>query len=229
MWGRRLRDSKWHVRAVSSALTPPRRVRQATARWTGLLRLLAGCQLSVYGNQAISGIQVLVGVDRHFAPAAAILAIKEGIETGLSAQQRTGIAAWAALSIGGKRGLILSLPPLAREVIISAADDDATGYGQKASRDTVERFRNRSWTAFMPIPVIPGTDFNEVLRERGVLATRLQVHNLEGGMRTLTEPWICWGSPLNCRHGKDLQRWSVSDLLRQNFQAGLVAFLQLVH
>ena len=43
------------------------------------------------------------GYSVHHAPAAESIAVAEGIETGLSVIQATGIPTWAALSIGGMR------------------------------------------------------------------------------------------------------------------------------
>jgi putative DNA primase/helicase len=60
----------------------------------------------------------------RLAPAGAILAIAEGIETALSYMQVTGTPTWAALSARGIRGLVL--PKNVMEVVI-AADPDPVG------------------------------------------------------------------------------------------------------
>ena len=58
------------------------------------------------------------------APPGPILAVAEGIETGLSYQQTTDIPTWAALSAGGIRNLVL--PDIVEEVVV-AADPDPVG------------------------------------------------------------------------------------------------------
>ena len=58
------------------------------------------------------------------APVRRILAVAEGIETGISYQQATNIPTWAALSAGGIRNLVL--PDLVEEVTV-AADPDPVG------------------------------------------------------------------------------------------------------
>ena len=58
----------------------------------------------------------------RLAPLANVLMVGEGIETCLAAMQATGLAAWAALSTSGLRGL--DLPRDARDVIVLADGDD---------------------------------------------------------------------------------------------------------
>jgi hypothetical protein len=89
------------------------------------------------------------------APGAKI-AVSEGIETGLSFQQATGIPTWAALSAGGIKRLVL--PPDAQEVLI-AADADKVGLvaaHKAASRWHVEGRRVRI------VKPPEGLDFNEL-------------------------------------------------------------------
>lgn len=62
----------------------------------------------------------------RLAEAERTLVIGEGIETALSAMQASGIPAWAALSAGGIRSLVLPPLPLAARVTI-AADPDPAG------------------------------------------------------------------------------------------------------
>lgn len=80
--------------------------------------------------------------------------------------------------IDGMRKLILPPLPLAGEVII-CADNDAAEHGQKAAQDAAERWKAEGRTVFVSTPDRPDTDFNDVLRERGVLAGRLQIKRLE--------------------------------------------------
>jgi hypothetical protein len=98
------------------------------------------------------------GAAVRLATAGPKLAISEGIETGLSFMQATGIPTWAALSTGGMQTLVL--PPDAREVIIAADPDDA---GQKAARSAALKFWSQGRTVRIITPP-KGQDFNELAR-----------------------------------------------------------------
>jgi hypothetical protein len=87
------------------------------------------------------------------------LAVSEGIETGLSFMQATGIPTWAALSTGGMRTLIL--PPDVREVVIAADPDEQ---GLEAARAAATRW----WAEGRKIRIAKppnGLDFNDLARE----------------------------------------------------------------
>jgi hypothetical protein len=90
------------------------------------------------------------------APPAPILAVSEGIESGLSYMAGSGIGTWAALSAIGIRNLIL--PDLVRQVIV-AVDPDPVGL-------MAARFAARRWLAegrqvsFARAPL--GLDFNDL-------------------------------------------------------------------
>jgi putative DNA primase/helicase len=103
----------------------------------------------------------------RLAPADKTLAIVEGIETGLSVQQSTGIPTWAALSTSGIKALVLPELPLADEIII-AADNDTSGQGQKAAEVAAERWTLEGRKVRIALPPIPGTDFNDLLLEGGI-------------------------------------------------------------
>ena len=102
------------------------------------------------------------GYATHLAPAGETLAVTEGIETGLSVQQATGIPTWAALSAGGISGLILPPLPLAREVLI-CADHDANGVGQRAADHAAARWLNKGRRVRIALPPVVGQDFNDLL------------------------------------------------------------------
>jgi putative DNA primase/helicase len=92
------------------------------------------------------------------APLAPILAISEGIESGLSYMAGAEIGTWAALSANGIRNLIL--PEIVRQVVL-AVDPDPVGL-------MAARFAARRWLAegrhvsFARPPV--GLDFNDLAR-----------------------------------------------------------------
>ena len=88
------------------------------------------------------------------------LAVAEGIETARSVQQATGIPAWAALSAGGIRSLILPPLPLAAVVTI-AADPDPVG--MRAAMAAAERWHAEGRQVRVARPPA-GSDFNDLLR-----------------------------------------------------------------
>jgi putative DNA primase/helicase len=87
--------------------------------------------------------------------------IAEGIETALSVGQSCGLPAWAALSAGGIRNLVL--PAEARMVLI-CADNDANGVGQRAANAAAERFLAEGRRVRIALPPRSGLDFNDLLR-----------------------------------------------------------------
>jgi hypothetical protein len=91
------------------------------------------------------------------APAGPVLMVAEGLETGLSAMQKTGFPAWAAMWAGNMAKLIL--PELVREVII-LVDGDPTGrnYASLAARRWIREGRR---VRIAPAP--EGKDFNDLL------------------------------------------------------------------
>jgi putative DNA primase/helicase len=95
-------------------------------------------------------------------PAAPRLVIGEGIETSLAAAVLLKAPAWAAVSAGNLADT-LALPALVREVVI-AADNDAPG--RRAARQAAARWRAEGRAVKIAMPDRPGTDFNDLLRER---------------------------------------------------------------
>lgn len=95
----------------------------------------------------------------RLAEADSRLALTEGIETGLSVQQISGIPTWACLSTSGLQGIIL--PDAVREVLI-CADHDTPGL--KAARAAAERLTRQGKQVKIAIPPQSGTDFNDMLK-----------------------------------------------------------------
>jgi putative DNA primase/helicase len=89
------------------------------------------------------------------------LAVGEGIETALSVAVACSMPAWAALSAGGMKKLVL--PPEATHVVI-CADHDASGTGERAAHDAAVRWRAEGRRVRVAMPPAPGVDFNDVLR-----------------------------------------------------------------
>jgi putative DNA primase/helicase len=91
------------------------------------------------------------------------LALTEGIETALAVMTACAMSAWAALSAGGLR--VLLLPHEATHVII-CADHDASGTGERAAHDAAARWLAEGRRVRIAIPPRSGTDFNDVLSGR---------------------------------------------------------------
>ena len=86
------------------------------------------------------------------------LAVSEGIETGLSILQATGIPTWAALSAPNMANMIL--PPDIRNVILGPDGDEA---GATHARQAARRFVDEGRTVRIA-PAPEGQDFNDMLR-----------------------------------------------------------------
>ncbi len=93
----------------------------------------------------------------RLAPAGPELVLSEGIETGLSVQQATGLPAWATLSTSGLRAVIL---PIEVKTVIIAADADEPG--EKAAQEAAQRFIAEGRTVKIARPP-RGMDFNDLL------------------------------------------------------------------
>jgi putative DNA primase/helicase len=87
------------------------------------------------------------------------LAVSEGIETGLSVQQATGIPTWAALSAGGLTTLVL--PEVVKEVFIAADSDDV---GQDRAQSAAWRWFREGRRVHLINPP-KGMDFNDLARK----------------------------------------------------------------
>jgi putative DNA primase/helicase len=96
----------------------------------------------------------------RLATAGPVLVICEGIETGLSILQATGLPTWAALGTANLAAVVL--PPFVREVIIGADADPA---GEAAARRAVEAFRLQGRRSRVVRPPSGFNDFNDVLRD----------------------------------------------------------------
>jgi phage/plasmid primase-like uncharacterized protein len=99
----------------------------------------------------------------HLTDGGQTLVICEGIETGLSILQATGLYIWVAL---GTTNLgQLKLPSFTREIII-AADND--GPGTKAACDAAELYLQRGVSVSIAKPRCAGSDFNDLVTLRGI-------------------------------------------------------------
>ncbi len=113
------------------------------------------------GKAPVSGNKMMIGKCAggavRLAPAGLEMVLSEGIETGLSVQQATGLPVWATLSTSGLRSVIL--PPEVETVIIAA---DADEPGEKAAQEAARRFIAEGRKVKIAQPP-QGMDFNDLL------------------------------------------------------------------
>lgn len=97
----------------------------------------------------------------RLGPAAAEMAIGEGIESSASFMQATDISTWASLSTSGLRSVLLPPLPLGKIVHIVA---DADGPGEKAAQAAAARLHGegRDVKIIRPVGV---KDFNDLVRD----------------------------------------------------------------
>ena len=91
------------------------------------------------------------------------LSVAEGLETTLSVALACSMPAWAALSAGGIKNLLL--PTEATHVII-CADRDASGTGERAAHVAAARWLAEGRHVRVAMPPEPGADFNDILTGR---------------------------------------------------------------
>jgi phage/plasmid primase-like uncharacterized protein len=92
------------------------------------------------------------------------LVVGEGVESTLSAMQLFGRVGWSAVYAGGLK--TLELPPAVRSIII-AADNDVSGAGQCNALAAYDRWRLEGRQVSIKTPPDIGTDFNDLLLDRG--------------------------------------------------------------
>jgi phage/plasmid primase-like uncharacterized protein len=100
----------------------------------------------------------LRGAGVPLSPLGPKLAVSEGIETGLSVQQATGIPTYAAFSAAGMKALLL--PAGVREVFIAADPDDV---GMDAAQIAARRWHAEGRIVRIVKPP-EGQDFNDLAR-----------------------------------------------------------------
>ena len=114
------------------------------------------------GKATISNPKMLLGLAIGCAvrlgPVADEIGISEGIETGLSFQQETGIPTWPAISTAGMNSI--ELPQTVRSIIVVA--DNGTP-GENAAQALGKRMVMQGRRARIARPPKACSDFNDVL------------------------------------------------------------------
>ena len=88
------------------------------------------------------------------------LVLAEGLETSLAASELFGLPCWSAVYAGGLCSLVL--PPEVRRIVI-AADNDASGVGQRNALAAYDRWTAEGRSARIKTPPKTGDDFNDLL------------------------------------------------------------------
>ena len=88
------------------------------------------------------------------------LVLAEGLETSLAASELFGLPSWSAVYAGGLCSLVL--PPEVRRIVI-AADNDASGVGQRNALAAYDRWTAEGRAVRIVAPPVVGDDFNDVL------------------------------------------------------------------
>jgi len=104
----------------------------------------------------------LRGAAIQLFPAAATLALAEGIETALAVHLLSGWPTWSCLSATGLEQV--ALPPTVTTLYV-CADHDPTGI---EAAYTLARRQARARTVTVLVPPCPGDDWNDVLQREGV-------------------------------------------------------------
>ena len=103
---------------------------------------------------------VLPGAAIRLTQPATKLAIAEGIETALAVQLIAGVPTWSCVSAYGVETVEI---PVQVEEIFVAADNDASGTGQKAAQKLAERLIAEGRKATVIYPTSEGCDWLDVL------------------------------------------------------------------
>jgi putative DNA primase/helicase len=93
------------------------------------------------------------------------LVLAEGLETSLAASELLGLPCWSAVYAGGLCSLVL--PPEVRRIVI-AADNDASGVGQRNALAAYDRWTAEGRSVRIVVPPVVGDDFNDVLLKEPV-------------------------------------------------------------
>lgn len=93
----------------------------------------------------------------RLAPAGPVMALAEGVETGMSFMQMFSLPTWAAC---GSRLHSVALPDKVRHVVIAADNGDA---GRAAAEKAAERFEAEGRTVSAQFPPPEFGDFNDIL------------------------------------------------------------------
>jgi len=153
----------WHTRARAHFPVMIGAVQDCTGRLIGVHRTFLA--KDGQGKAFVEPVKMMLGQCAggalRLARAGSVLAVTEGIETGLSVLEATGLPTWAGLSAGGIAALALPALPLAAQVTVFADHDRA---GIDAAERAALRWHHQGRSVRLALPPTPGRDFNDLLR-----------------------------------------------------------------
>jgi putative DNA primase/helicase len=115
-------------------------------------------------KKLMPAVDTVRGCAVHLFDAAPVMAVAEGVETSLAANELFGLPTWAALFANN---LASFEPPPVCEVLRIFADNDASGAGQCAAYALAQRLTRAEIFVEVVIPPVRDTDWLDVLNNKG--------------------------------------------------------------